>query len=63
MSGNQSSVGGPRESLNNSVLNSFINSSDESARGGSTNTERGRAMMMIIADRASEARNRSSENH
>ena len=49
--------------LNNSVLNSFINSSDESARGGSTNTERGRAMMMIIADRASEARNRSSENH
>lgn len=49
MSGNQSSVG-PRESSNGSVLNSFINSSDESARGGSTNTERGRGMMMIIAN-------------
>ena len=53
-----------RGSVANSGLNSYNNSSDESARGGSTNSLRGRQMKTKgTAKNGIEQRNRSSDNH
>ena len=56
--------GAVRGSVANSGLNSYNNSSDESARGGSTNSLRGRQLKKRgTAKTGVELRNRSSDYH